>query len=614
MSSSKQPKPGNVSAVPPPKHPQGRQRYAPGQYLDGVQFWQEQCERVSLQNADLQARIAELQRQNEKLKAKAIGGAETAASTSKKRKLDPSSVGEKANKRGKAAANVDLEDEESFSKSFDTLGMGKESTNTLRQLYRIKLHCVSSNIDDSSLSGDLIQAAGSLATLVENVYLQHQEKRLGIKFVNPPKTSRDGKKLASSVRSFPQLPPEMDDQEISAFSLAAARSIILLYHGLAKLAERRSDTDVVKERCVGAVVYAYVQMFSQLLSTLAELCRRMAKYEATAGSRANADTTQGIAVARGKTAKKAATAVMKRKATRQSVRFAEPSGSLKSLQTKDEPLILLDTKGRPDLPRRLSSLLSGLISTLSPNMPPHHDLFEGMLHLLLDRVGKTLHFCVFGCERIDDIQAQILAGGTLGNIEVQDSQKESEDQEKKAAAEIEGKALMSVVEKAIFISEGDLGNKRTPLPSAQESSTTPAKSKSNSNSSKVVSSNKNENEKESSKSQSKSNEIDLAEHAKRKLQDTLIKCVFGPTPPLPSRVSEGSLHNRGGHNVIATVLKMPPKILLPDVGRNVEDEGDEAKGRADWVEGKVWELVGWDVLGGLPVESDPMDESTEDEL
>jgi hypothetical protein len=195
----------------------------------------------------------------------------------------------------------------------------------------------------------------------------------------------------------------------------------------------------------------------------------------------------------------------------------------------------------------ISKLLCEFMSQLNSADSYHRELFEGFTHVLFETVGRRLYTATFSRNREATIEEEINVGLPEATVA-----------ERKSAAKIfqlEVPCLVSILENAMMLA---------PLHLSHYSTTSTVKSKKGSS-----------NIKARSKCQRNGGKASFAPSAKDRLQQTLIKCIFGETK----------------EDEMLDYLKMPyPPKNTPKIQEIEEDQATE------WFKQEVWRLVGWEIL------------------
>lgn len=201
--------------------------------------------------------------------------------------------------------------------------------------------------------------------------------------------------------------------------------------------------------------------------------------------------------------------------------------------------------------RALAHLLIGILGFLEKGNTTHHQIFDGFVYLLLERVGQRLFFYTFGRHRRSTVEGDIEA--------FPEPQSDQEDQ--KAAVEVLGthlevKALVLVLERAIGLAPNHM----------------------NPQASHVDQHKKRNGRTLSLKNLPAASKARLSPVAKERLQRTLIACMYG---------------NSTDDEFLDVLTKPIPSIRLGSLQNvsKIEDKDVE-----DWYKKEVWRLVGWDVL------------------
>ncbi|OCL08586.1 hypothetical protein AOQ84DRAFT_431649 [Glonium stellatum] len=205
--------------------------------------------------------------------------------------------------------------------------------------------------------------------------------------------------------------------------------------------------------------------------------------------------------------------------------------------------------------RSVSQLLNAILSYLDPKDSLHRTLFEGFMFVLLDRVGERLFVCIFDRERSATIEGDISPPEHLG-APAAGPGKELETK----AAHLELPTLISTLERAMALAPQHLSAHLTPM----NKTVKPPTSTVNSGKSSAT-----------NKSSSSSGKITLSHHAKDRLQQTLVNCMFGVD----------------NQDDFADCIKMPTRVGPLPPPPKVEEQDT-----AEWFKQEVWRLVGWEIL------------------
>ena len=206
-----------------------------------------------------------------------------------------------------------------------------------------------------------------------------------------------------------------------------------------------------------------------------------------------------------------------------------------------------------NMARSISQLLNAILSYLDCRDSLHRTLFEGFMFVLLERVGKRLFVCTFDRERSATIEGDISPPEYLGSSAA-GPRKELETK----AVHLELPVLISMLKRAMALAPQHLSAQ----PASTNKTIKPAAS------SRKPSS--------SSKSSSSRGKITLTHHAKERLQQTLVNCMFGAD----------------SQDGFTDCIKMPVRVRpLPPLPKVEEQD------MAEWFKQEVWRLVGWEILG-----------------
>ncbi|EQL37704.1 hypothetical protein, variant [Blastomyces dermatitidis ER-3] len=222
----------------------------------------------------------------------------------------------------------------------------------------------------------------------------------------------------------------------------------------------------------------------------------------------------------------------------------------KMTKTPASPLITSDEELTLNL---FSHFLASMILSLNPVKPQENSLLEGFLFSILEKVGRTL--CLFVFKELysnSDLRLNPAKLPMPGNFD-KEYPARGEMAIAQRAAECEARHLIWILERAIAFTDqferpsdvinGDLVLPETTLPKGPPSE-------------------------------------GILQRAKTKLQNTLLKGIFGENEPK-----------------FRDSLKVPekPSYSLPEVssGRSFDSAATDP---AEWFTQEVWRLIGWDVL------------------
>jgi hypothetical protein len=205
-------------------------------------------------------------------------------------------------------------------------------------------------------------------------------------------------------------------------------------------------------------------------------------------------------------------------------------------------------------PRTLVQFFNALMSYLDKNDPDHREIFEGLLFVLMERVGKRLFYCTFGRNRSVTVQGDIALPPDHDHPAVIARQ-----EVEALAVQLEVRSLVTILERAIALAPYHINDRIT-------SSSPACKSQKPSSIARSL----------TMRNLAPASKAPLSTRAKDRLQRTLVNCIFG----------------QDEHDEFSDVLRMPARLgVLPGIAK-VED-----KDVNDWFQGEVWRLVGWDLLG-----------------
>lgn len=195
--------------------------------------------------------------------------------------------------------------------------------------------------------------------------------------------------------------------------------------------------------------------------------------------------------------------------------------------------------------RSIAHLLATFIGLLEKDSAIHHQVFDGIAYVLLERVGHQLYYCTFERERSDTAEGRIAL--PTASTDAHEIARQATDS---AAIRLEVKALVIILERVMGVAPLH-SNEQT----AKRSRTTLARTMSLKNVS--------------------STRIKLSSLAQERLQRTLIACTFG------HKVDDD----------FKDMLTKPVSMGRPPPAPKIEDEDVP-----EWYQSQVWRLVGWEIL------------------
>lgn len=392
-------------------------------------------------------------------------------------------------------------------------------------LYRAHKLYQQIELNPQDLAYHLTQAATNLADHVSTVAKQIQKHFVDV-------SATQDKRLRSQLVS---IATSKTDTEFPRILRAAGRSFTSLFHGMATIWER--GTEAAKKHH-GATTYQYIKAFDTILDAISSTC--MLTAQLSAQQIANDAPSSSAAV--------------------------KKAGEGKSQKPKPAP------KAR--IAQELVSLLLALLTHLTPGRQgPHTAFFEGILYLLLDRIGERLYLLTFNRERGATLEEEMINDSSPPKAQIETIERQ--------ALGIEVKFFVQLLERAMSLAPSFLGS----LSGAD----VPVKSGRSAAKVKFAGLPK--------------GTAALSILAKEKLQRTLVQCMFGSAQ---LKQQDGS--NKSGrigeddetededadqqNNEFIEVLRKPvftgPIPQMPKV-----EEADVP----EWFTENIWKLVGWDVLG-----------------
>ncbi|KAF2203244.1 hypothetical protein GQ43DRAFT_275964 [Delitschia confertaspora ATCC 74209] len=469
-------------------------------HFDNVGYWRDQYERSNAQCRKLESRIIHLEQEKEMMQSQAENGIGlVAAANSKRKETVTKQLPTRTSKRTKNALDKPLNTgglarprQDSFSEDFADLGgLGQAGSRLVQSLHSIHKLYKRQGTDSEPLCAHLVETARSIGFLIDAVTkpLPHAV---------PPTSTSSSRAPSSNMTN------EKHEMEFSSVIRASARAFTSLLVGLNKVSTKDAEN-----RFSNIIVYECVKMFRSIIDSVGELARSMASQVASSNGQ-----------------------------------HPHPTSKARAKITKESK--------EPNNSRALVQLVNALLSYLDRNDPLHREIFEGFFYVLLERIGKRLFFCTFGCERSPAIEGDI-----LNTIIQEDSAIRSKNEAESQVARQEVPLLISILERAIALAPHHLN---TRLATGYSKATKPANfSRAATTTSKLLKG------------------TPLCARAKDRLQRTLINCMFG---------------ENGDHDEFLECLRMPARMGgLPSVAK-VEEEN-----AAEWFQGEVWRLVGWDLLG-----------------
>ncbi|KAK5013777.1 hypothetical protein LTR60_003687, partial [Cryomyces antarcticus] len=345
--------------------------------------------------------------------------------------------------------------------------------------------------DAGALAYHLIQASSAVASVISSACKRHHS-RMGPEAATSVEEKRKPLKVSSAQVQH--------DEGLNAVFRAAARAFTFLLHGLAQLGAASESN-----KFQGSVMYTYVKMFAGVFDCIAD------------------------------------------------------AALVRVQQDVDDQPVASPTKGKPksqktvkelQVPRAIAHFLMAMIGTLNAKSAVHRDVFEGLMFILLDRLGDRLYSFTFDHERGATIESEIVA--PVVSTEV-DPRKLLDAQARK----IEAPFLIQIFERAMAAAPQFLGSQA----SFRTSKNAPATSKSS-----------------TVRGSGSSGKASLTLPAKNRLQQTLVNGMFG---------SEGAEHEE-----FMDCLRMPVRS-----GPMPQQPKRESTSVPEWFQEELWKLLGWEILG-----------------
>jgi hypothetical protein len=296
------------------------------------------------------------------------------------------------------------------------------------------------------------------------------------------------------------VPGESDRSELSSIVQASTRAWASLVVGLKKL------SDGVEANLPTLVVVECVNMFNAVFNSISQCARQIASARSAAQSRRSIARTEA------------------HPAPRDTAPF-----------------------------RSAAQFLNALISSLNKDDHHHRDIFEGVLFLLIERIGSTLFYFTFNHRRNPTIEGDIAMSRSIEYAEDYMGQ----DMET-MAIRLEAQCLTTILERAMGLAPYHMN---MPVPSRPCSATSRRPSSATRPS--------------TTKSLPRASAVPLVAHARDRLQRTLVQSMFG----------------EGQEDELSDVLRKPGRLgAMPKISK-VED-----KDVGRWYKGEVWRLLGWDII------------------
>jgi hypothetical protein len=471
-------------------------------FLDSAAFWKEQYEAMKYKCEEVERQNVQLQRANDSLQTRPnIDDYLNNNSTSSKRKVGGSKASGTSKRPKPSPTNL----APSVTSARDTL---EEDVGILEGLGEGKI------VRNSTiLANKLLTAGGRLA---HNLYVSHRLYEQQV--VDPEAICFNLIEVARAIGSVTKTVAkhyehlvlgsrsgspwqEHDKSDVSCVIRAAARAFASLMLGLEKINNAIYGIEN-RSRLAKLVVCEVVKMFQKILDSISEAARLSVD-------------------ARPKSPTK--------------------NGKQQKASVKDGPT------------RTLVLFANGLLSYLKKNEKDHKDIFEGMLFLLMDRVGKCLFECTF-----DQRPTLSVEGGIKLPVVDEHPDVVAAKEIRSLTVRLEARSLAAILKKALGLAPHHLNSHQ-----AASSST---KSRRSSAMTRTSTTN----------AVTQASSAPLSTYARDKLQRTLLRCMFGEKD----------------NDEFADILCMPAQLGPMPTFANVKDEDVP-----EWFQGEVWRLVGWDLLG-----------------
>ncbi|KAI9879882.1 MAG: hypothetical protein M1830_006734 [Pleopsidium flavum] len=324
-------------------------------HIDSVAFWKDCCNEAIAAQAELKARIKELERVNEILlsKLKPADRPEFEPSGRKKREKSAESSAGDVRRLGTGTGNHPSEARVRDNiAEFEVYGMTAEKRVFMTQLYGFHRLLQDEFPDPRELSSVLLQLCSSAAIIVSSACDTS-------KIQTGPGSSRTA--VLTGGQETTASPSERNlEVELGILFRALGRTFAHLLQGYGKLNKTTESRGYQ-----GQVIFSFVKLFGDILNNLHSVSVTKRQVQPEKLNRSHIP-----------------------KANTEAPRNVEP-------ETPDKT---------NDLGIHLCQLLVTMIATLEPAKPGHIDVLEGFFYLLLQRVGKILYVFVF-----DEEESPILA-------------------------------------------------------------------------------------------------------------------------------------------------------------------------------------------------------------
>ncbi|KAI9698688.1 MAG: hypothetical protein M1836_003798 [Candelina mexicana] len=336
-------------------------------HVDGAAFWRTSYDKAEIAQAELRARIHELERRNETMASKLKLSPEAAVAnlvTQGKRKREKEQSAETALAKPAKKAKTQRDAEKSL---LDFSTSQFELSNPLNgagsyMLLSYQLHCLlpRREFDASELSSTLVH----LASAVSDVARSTCEKY------------RDQVSLAISNNSLPARSLQAGGASLTlnltleAFSTfrALERTFHSLLKGLDKLTK-----DLVGTRSQGILVYNFVKLLTNVFGMVSTVSLFLAEQQMV---------VEKISTLKG--------------SKRSKTRTQNPRIPVSEFPSTEE-----------DIRPHISRLLLAMVLELRPTQAAHCEILEGFLYVLLDRIGSILYGFVFKKPEDEDVSSNI---------------------------------------------------------------------------------------------------------------------------------------------------------------------------------------------------------------
>jgi hypothetical protein len=202
--------------------------------------------------------------------------------------------------------------------------------------------------------------------------------------------------------------------------------------------------------------------------------------------------------------------------------------------------------------RSAAQFLNALISSLNKDDCHHRDIFEGVLFLLIERIGNNLFYFTFNHRRKPTIEGDIAMSAEL-ELDRNGPSQSTEI----ISLRLEVQCLTPVLERAMGLAPYHMNMPTSSRPSSASSRRPSSATRS------------------PTKALPRASAVPLVTHARNRLQRTLIQSMFGETQD----------------DELSDVLRKPGRIgPMPKFSKIEENDV------GDWFTREIWRVLGWSII------------------